>query len=125
MVEGSRESLFAMKGPMFTEPEEETKEYLPDPAGQRTAEAQGGMGFVRLALALREGDGEEACRHGGRMEEWIMTYEERPSPANNGSMGGGEALGRKRVAITSGMGSGDGKQNIPSRREGQMIQQIG
>lgn len=57
------------------------------------------MGFVRLALALREGDGEEACRHGGRMEEWIMTYEERPSPAINGSVGSGEALRRKRVAI--------------------------
>lgn len=50
------------------------------------------MGFVRLALALREGDGEEACRHRGRTEE-------RPSPANNGSVGSGEAPRRKRVAI--------------------------
>lgn len=57
------------------------------------------MGSVKLAPALKEGDGEEVCRHGGGGEEWIMTYEGRSSPANSRSVGSRETLGRKRVAI--------------------------
>lgn len=55
--------------------------------------------MVRLAPALKEGNSEEACRHGWGGEEWIMSYEGRPPPASSGSVGSGEALGRKRVVI--------------------------
>lgn len=102
MVEGSRESLFGMKGPMLIEQEEEMNErqsICPSQLGRGPPRVQGGMDFLRLAPALKEGDGEEACRCGRTGEERIMTYEGRPSPANSGNVGTGEALGSKRVAI--------------------------
>lgn len=90
MVEGSRESLFGMKGPMFIEQEEEMNErqsICPTQLGTGPLRVQGGMGFLRLAPALKEGDGEEAHRHGGAGEECIMTYKGRSCPTNSGSVG--------------------------------------
>lgn len=87
---------------MFIEQKEEMNERQsihPPQLGRGPPRVQGGMGFLRLAPALKEGNGEEVCRHGGEGEEWIMTYEGRPSPANSGRVGTGETLGRKRVAI--------------------------
>lgn len=101
MVEGSRESLCGMKVPMFIEQEEEMNErqsVCPTQLGRGPPRVQGGMGFLRPVPVLK-GDGEEAHRHGGAGEECTMTYEGRSCPTNGGSVGTGEALGRKRVAI--------------------------
>lgn len=58
------------------------------------------------------------------VEGCLMACEGRHSVDNSGSMGSDEALGGKRVAKTADMESRDRKQNLQSRREGQLRQII-
>lgn len=107
----------------------ERQSICPTQLGRGPPRVQAGMGFLRLAPALKEGEGEEACRSGGEGEEWIMTSEGRPSPA--WSVGTGEALGRKRVAINIRHGIRGQKTNCaeheggPNETNDTQMQQIG